>query len=348
MKTYTPDYRRITDAAYKKKTDRIPLYEHDINYHVAEQIIGKPLSELREGDYRDKREYFRYYVQFCRDYGYDVVPYEGCVVECIQGGEGLCNRVPGIIRTMEDIERYPWEALPDRYFARFDPFFQALEAEMLPGMKAVAGIGNGVFEIVQDFVPLSELALLEIDEPEVFSLLWEKAGDLLISLWSEFFPRYGDLYSLCRFGDDLGFKSSTLVSPETIRTHILPQYRRIVSLIHSKGKPALLHCCGNIFEVMDDIIDTGIDAKHSNEDTIAPFSVWLEKYGNRIGNFGGVEMNVLCLNTEQEIKEYVKDVLRTASAYPGVAIGSGNQIAEYIPPEGFIAMVEAVREYRGD
>jgi uroporphyrinogen decarboxylase len=47
---------------------------------------------------------------------------------------------------------------------------------------------------------------------------------------------------------------------------------------------------------MDDIIEVAkIDAKHSNEDDIAPFSEWVDRYGDRIGNFGGVEMFACCL-----------------------------------------------------
>jgi len=92
---------------------------------------------------------------------------------------------------------------------------------------------------------------------------------------------------LGRFGDDLGFKRNTLLSDTDIKTFFLPQYRRVIGLIKTAGKPFLWHSCGCIFPVMDDVIALGIDAKHSNEDQIAPFSTWVDKYGDRIGNFGG-------------------------------------------------------------
>ncbi|GAH43897.1 unnamed protein product, partial [marine sediment metagenome] len=66
--------------------------------------------------------------------------------------------------------------------------------------------------------------------------------------------------------------------PGDIKSMIIPQYKKIVDLVHSYGKPFLLHSCGNIFSVMEDIISiAGIDAKHSNEDEIAPFSMWQKK-----------------------------------------------------------------------
>ena len=79
---------------------------------------------------------------------------------------------------------------------------------------------------------------------------------------------------------------------------------------------------------MDDLITfVGIDAKHSNEDGIDTFDVWVERYGDRIGNFGGVEMNLLTNNTPSEVKEYVWDLLSKIVWHGGIAIGSGNQIS---------------------
>ena len=56
----------------------------------------------------------------------------------------------------------------------------------------------------------------------------------------------------------------------------IPQYKRNIDIVHS-WYVVLLHSCGAIFDVMDDLIDVaGIDAKHSNEDAILPFSAgWI-------------------------------------------------------------------------
>ena len=349
MLPFEPNYHNIVDAAWNRTSRRLPLYEHNISPVVAAEITNKPLPDLLAGDLRDKQEFFHIYTAFCRDHGYDAVPFEGCVVELIQGGKGLCGIGDALISTSADLEAFPWSEIPERYFEKFDPFFQALGESLPPGMKAVAGVGNGVFETIQDVVPLTDLAFLEIDNPEVYTSLWHRVGDLLYTIWKRFLENYSDLYCVCRIGDDLGFKSSLLQKPETIQRYVIPHYRKIIELIHRYGKPFLLHSCGAIFSIMDDLISVaGIDAKHSNEDGIAPFSRWVDEYGDRIGNFGGVEMNVLCLSSEKEIEEYVLEVLRSVEGNPGIAIGSGNQIADYIPPAGFQAMVKTVREYRGD
>lgn len=154
-------------------------------------------------------------------------------------------------------------------------------------MKALGGVGNGVFEISEDLVGFEYLAYMQADDPDLHRDVYRKIGNLMVEIWTEFLDRYADVFAVCRFGDDLGFKTSTLTSPNTIRQHIIPQYKRVITRIKAAGKPFLLHSCGNIFAIMEELIAIGIDAKHSNEDVIAPFDEWIRLYGDRIGLMGG-------------------------------------------------------------
>jgi uroporphyrinogen-III decarboxylase len=91
----------------------------------------------------------------------------------------------------------------------------------------------------------------------------------------------------------------------------------------------------------------GIDAKHSNEDQIAPFDKWIELYGKRIGLFGGIDVNTLCRNKYEEVyREVLEKGTRFREKAKGYGLGSGNSIPEYVPVEGFMAMVDAAKEIR--
>jgi uroporphyrinogen decarboxylase len=214
-------------------------------------------------------------------------------------------------------------------------------------MKAFGGCGYGIFESAQDLVGYESLSTLQYTDPELFRDLFIKIGDLYITLWSGVIERYSDIFVFYRMGDDLGFKTSTLLEPDTIRSHILPQYKRVIDLIHVYGKKFLLHSCGNIFELMEDIIELGIDAKHSNEDEIAPFEKWIELYADRIGLFGGIDVNTICLhNYDTVYNRVLEDATRFRETARGYGLGSGNSIAGYVPVEGFRAMIDAAREIR--
>ena len=168
-------------------------------------------------------------------------------------------------------------------------------------MKALGGVGNGVLEISEDLVGFQYLAYMQMDDPELYADVYNAIGDLMHNLWTTFLDKYADGYAIYRFGDDLGFKTNTLISPKTIRKHIIPQYARVISLVLETGKPFLWHSCGKIFSVMEDVIALGINAKHSNEDTIAPFDEWIERYGDRIGLLGGIDVDILCQTPYEEI-----------------------------------------------
>lgn len=347
MENFEPDYRHIIDAAYNREAKRLPLYEHGFDATVVEKILGREVVPLLTGNLADKTEGLRRVCKFAVRHGYDCIPFEALVCSIIQDGQGIMGHGKTLVSTMDELERYPWHEKKAEYIDKFRESFEALRAALPSGMKAVGGIGNGLFETVQDFIPYQDLALIQIDEPDMFAELWRRVGDLQFSLWSWLLENHADCFAVCRFGDDLGFKSALLLNPADIRTHILPQYKRIVDLVHANGKPFLLHSCGRIYDVMDDLIDiVGIDAKHSNEDAIDTFDVWVDRYGDRIGNFGGVDMNVLTNDTPDEVKAYMNALLPKLKGRGGIAVGSGNQISWYTVPENFIAMTEAVGEWR--
>jgi len=173
-------------------------------------------------------------------------------------------------------------------------------------------------------------------------------GQVSLSIWERFLAEFGDIYCVCRFGDDLGYKSNTLLPADDIRTHIFPVYKKIVAAVHRAGKPFLLHSCGCIFDVMDELIEeVGIDAKHSNEDQIALFPYWVETYGDRIGNFGGIDTDAVCRLPKEDMREYIREVVAKCTGHGGFAFGSGNSIPDYVPLDGYRTMLETIHELRG-
>ena len=347
---YSPDYRNIAGAATNKRTPVIPLYEHIISAKILSEIEGRDIFEAGFDGSEARKETYRRYIDAIVKLGYDAPPYEFCLTSVLEGA-GALNRSEGkqgCIRDMDDFRSYPWDGILDAYVSTFRPMLEDLsEVVSQMGVKLIGGVGNGLFEAVQDLVGYENLCLISYDDPELYAMLFETLGDIWYRIWGWMLENYGHLWAVCRFGDDLGFKSSTLLPPSDITKHLIPQYKRVISLIHSHGKPFLLHSCGNTFAVMDDLIDeAGIDAKHSNEDAIAPFDEWIRRYKDRIALFGGVDLDFLCTSDEDDIRAYVKDLYDRVNDLPGIALGSGNSIPDYMPTENYLAMVETIREAR--
>jgi len=58
-------------------------------------------------------------------------------------------------------------------------------------------------------------------------------------------------------------------------------------------------------------------------------------------------MDVICRSSEDVLRKYIRKNIEPLMDFRGIAIGSGNQIADYVPPENFQIMVDEVRKIRG-
>jgi uroporphyrinogen decarboxylase len=343
---FQPDYRNLLSVLHNERPKRLPVYEHHIDVPFISKFMGEDIG-LQNNNSADLENYYRKITGFWKGMTYDAFDYEAAICDIFPDHGAIMGGRPGPIQTRDDFNKYPFDELPGIFWETYTPHLEAIRKILPPGMKAFGGCGYGIFESSQDLVGYEYLCTMQYLDPDLFRDIFKKIGDLYAELWTEMVKRYDDIFVFYRMGDDLGFKSSTLLEPDTIRTHILPQYKRVIDIVHGSGNKFLLHSCGNIFNIMDDIIALDIDAKHSNEDEIAPFEKWIELYGDKIGLFGGIDVNILTLNNYDEVFKYV---LEKGTKYRGMmngyGLGSGNSIPEYIPVEGFQAMIDAVAAIR--
>ena len=344
MKEFQPDYTNLVESAKNREVKRTPLYEHSVGYGVIETITGKKL------DFGDAKSLYTDYCNFFKNMGYDTVSFECGVVDILLEGGRLTGHRDPIITSVEELDKYPFEENIERFKKAYYPIMKTLIGCLPDGMKLVGGVGYGVFEVVQDLVGYENLCLIKYDDPTLYRLLFQRVGDMMFAIWKDFLKNFADGYCVLRFGDDLGYKSNTMLPKDDIIENILPQYKRIVDEVHSYGKPFLLHSCGCLFDVMPDIIArVGIDAKHSNEDDIAPFRKWVDLFGDKIGNFGGMDTDNLVRMDTAAIAEKVGDIYRYCSkGHGGFAFGSGNSVPDYVDAEKYMTMVETHRKLRGD
>jgi uroporphyrinogen decarboxylase len=146
--------------------------------------------------------------------------------------------------------------------------------------------------------------------------------------------------------DDMGFKTGTLLSPDDLREFVLSSHKVIADMSHEAGRPYIIHSCGNLDLIMDDLIDdVKIDAKHSFEDVIEPVTKAKVRFGDRIGLLGGIDVDFLCRASEDEVRQRVRDTLDICMPGGGYCLGTGNSVANYIPLDNYLAMLDEGRRY---
>jgi uroporphyrinogen decarboxylase len=237
------------------------------------------------------------------------------------------------ISSREDFERYPW---PDLRFIDYSAFERA--PSLLPEGMRVIGDSPGVFENVMWLLGYEGISYLLYDDPGLILDMFEEVGRRVLAYFDTIASF--DCVGALRYGDDLGFKTQLLLPPEAFRKYLLPWHRRIVAAAHARGKPIILHSCGNLSAVIEEIICTGWDARHSFEDVIEPVWEAKQRYGSRIAHLGGFDMVKLPSMSVDEVRAHTRFLIEKCAAGGGWALGSGNSIPEYVPVCNFIAMLD--------
>jgi uroporphyrinogen decarboxylase len=297
----------------------------------------------------------RHFVRFCTAAGWDytfafsAIPFPGYTLtvsentskEVEEGRRGWVNDNRGPIMSWEDFDNYKW---PTNYKAI--NAMSLVTAKSVPDGMKVMVIPGGMFEWTTWLMGLVPFSYALVDDPELVDAVIEKVSHTIYKtvegLMDE--PNIGGMF----MGDDLGFSTGTMVSPDVLREKFFPRTKRIVDLVHSAGKIAVLHSCGNVYSVMDDIIDMGFDAKHSFEDKIMPVEEVHAKWGDRIGLIGGVDMDIMAQGSEADVRKRTREILDACASKGRYVLGTGNSVANYIPIKNYKALLSEAQNWNMD
>lgn len=211
------------------------------------------------------------------------------------------------------------------------------------GMKLITCGPCGVLENTIRLVGFENLCYLIADEPELVTDICSAIGTRLLKHYQLCLEH--EVIGAAIVNDDWGFKTQTMLSTADMRKFIIPWHKKIVEAIHAAGRPAILHSCGQLSEVWDDLIDDiRFDAKHSYEDAILPVEQAYDRYSHRIAIMGGIDVDFLCRAKPEEIYKRSKAMLEHTASKGGYALGSGNSITNYMPAENYFAMIRAAQQ----
>jgi uroporphyrinogen decarboxylase len=362
----TPNFDYLRQVILRETTEGpVPIIEMMVDGSIMGMTTGMdyPLDKMTEfselftsGQYSFEEaleiaiKFLDLNMAFCKQVGYDTslgfasVPIPRSTSVFSEVKEGTSSRPwqdehHGLIPDRAAFEAFPW---PDVDLVNIDSF-DYMAAMLPPGMK-IHVMYMGVFEDLRALMGFEPLAFASIEDPELVAdivakldALAERAIDLAAA-----HPAVG----MIMYADDMGFRTSTMFSPDFFREFILPGQKRCVEAAHRHNKPFILHSCGQIDALMEDLIeDVGIDGLHSFEDLIEPVESVYARYGDRISIMGGVDVSILSAGTEQDVRDRVRQILDACGGKGGFAIGSGNSVPNYAKIENYYAMIDETRRW---
>ncbi len=257
------------------------------------------------------------------------------------GGRSYMDEHIGPITNWQEFEAFPW---PDPTQVTF----HAMEwyQEHLPeDMCVIAGLTGHFCEWLTWLMGYETLCYALYDQRDLVQAISKRILDYCETTLERQLAY--DRVQAVWGSDDMGYRSATLISPKDMRAFVLPGHKRLAHMTHEAGLPYLLHSCGNLREIMDDLVDdVGIDAKHSFEDTIESVVDFVIAYGDRTAALGGIDVDFLCRADERQVRQRVRDTLASCLNGGSYCLGTGNSVANYIPLRNYLAMVDEGRRFR--
>ena len=314
----------------------LPFYEHFAN----DGFMASRIPEMAEAREQGDRElYYKLYAEFYLSLGYDCIPLEiGLNFGKIERRPSEHHSEKGVcIESMDDFEALAW---PDEDSPINLSPFEIVGSVIPDHIKIVGGVSGGPYEAAtQSLLGVMGLSYALMDMPDVVMAIFEKLQTLYTNANRQLAAL--DCIGATRQGDDLGFKTGTFMPPAMLREHVFPIYRAMVDEAHAQGKPFILHSCGQLGEVYEDLIGCGIDAKHSFEDQIMPVWEFQEQYGDRITPLGGLDVDTVCSSDEQTLRTYTRKAVEKCWGEGKYwALGTGNSLADYIPLENYLVVLD--------
>lgn len=336
-----PDFQNLLKVLDGQVPDRPTLFEFFLNKQLYELLA----DEIEKGCNDELRD-LRVLISAFRNAGYDYATLPTSYWNSLKFERGDSNAKESrslnqgfIIIDEASFNNYQW---PVPETGNYE-IFETLVSFVPDGMKLVPCGPGGILENAIDLVGYENLCFISLMDERLCQKIFDAIGSRLLKYY-EIISGYNIVGALI-YNDDWGFKTQTMFSPEMLRTYVFPWCERITAAIHAKGKPVILHSCGNLYEIMDDIINKmKFDGKHSFEDNILPVEQAYEKWGDRIAILGGIDLDFLVNSTPEKIKERAANLIEAGNKKGAYALGSGNSIPNYVPVENYFAMLESIME----
>jgi len=202
----------------------------------------------------------------------------------------------------------------------------------------ISGVGLG--QAYETIGGIDKFSFFMCDEPKLTSeyleVLFQQNIDRIKHLPPNFRPE------AVFVAEDIAFKTGTIFHPNFLRREFFPRLESIVEAYHERGIKVIFHSDGNLWEIMDDLVDCGIDALNPIE-TAAGMDVGkLRKKYPKLVLWGGIDgSRLLSKGMPMEVRKVVRENIKVAK-YGYIVGSSTEEIHNNIPLENALAMFEEV------
>ncbi|MEN6313843.1 MAG: uroporphyrinogen decarboxylase family protein [Clostridiaceae bacterium] len=144
------------------------------------------------------------------------------------------------------------------------------------------------------------------------------------------------------FGDDWGQQKGLIMGPDCWRRFIKPRVAKMYERVKNKGKFVSQHSCGDISEILPDLIDMGLDVYQTFQPEIYDIGKVKKEYGSNLTFWGGIStQRLLPFAAPEEIKSVTREIIKILGKDGGYIAAPTHSVPGDVPPENIVALIDA-------
>jgi len=225
-------------------------------------------------------------------------------------------------------------------------FFEDIpeKIDRFPDRFRVFQIGFSLYERAWTLRGLENLMMDFHDHPQFVHQLFAAIADYNVAQVTEAVKHDIDAVY---FGDDWGQQRGLQMGPKTWREFIYPVLRRMYKTVRDAGKFVMIHSCGDVDELFDDLVAAGLNCFNPFQPEVMDIHALLPRYRGRLAFHGGLStQRTLPFGSVEEVREETRRLLSLGSEGSYI-LAPAHDVEGDVPLENLLAMIETAHQQPG-
>lgn len=149
------------------------------------------------------------------------------------------------------------------------------------------------------------------------------------------------------FMDDWGQQRGLLMGPDIWRTFIFPVLKRMYSVVKDAGKYVVIHSCGSVEELFDDLINIGVNCFNPMQPEVMDAAGILKAYRKRLSFYGGIStQRTMPFGSPEDVKRETAEFIELGID-GGYICAPSQSVEGDVPVENIHALIEILQSQPG-